>query len=401
MPTPTRQMIRNRLSQPRSLARHRGAARILVVLALVAAVILCWGLWSRHHAAVQLQQATEAAAAQAVNVVHPQPSAGKNQILSLPGEVDALNAAAIHARTSGYLKRWLVDIGAQVKTGDLLAEIDAPELDQQLQQAKADLASAKVNAEIARTTATRWQGLAKIQAVSTQEAEQYKSKAEAAEATQAAQVANVQRLQELEDYTRVLAPFDGTITARSAEIGQLVTADNNSGTPLFQIADTHVLRIFVHVPQPYAAVMQPGLKADLIFPDHPGKKYPAELVRTSKAIDPATRTLLAELQVDNSSGELLPGSYTEVQFDVPGAVASAVVIPANTLLFRADGLRVATVVDGKVKLRNIKVGRDFGASVEIVDGISASDNVILNPSDSIADDMPVHIAQPATASEKD
>jgi RND family efflux transporter MFP subunit len=284
-----------------------------------------------------------------------------------------------------------------VRTGQLLAEIDSPEIDQQYSQAQADLATAHANSQLAVSTNERWKGLLATHSVSQQDADTKAGDAAAKRAAEESAAANVRRLRDLESFKRVLAPFDGVVTQRNTDVGALITAGQNSGAALFRVADISKLRIYVSVPEPYAAATVPGMDAELRFSEHPGKSYPAAVVRTANALDPAVRTLQVELQVDNPRGELFPGSYAEVHFKVPGSTAS-LSVPANALLFRAAGLQVATVDSGNhVRLKSIVPGRDFGKSIEVLSGIGANDNVVVNPADSLTDGAAVQIAPPPTS----
>jgi RND family efflux transporter MFP subunit len=383
------------LSPAERKAGGRQLGRAAVVVGIAAVVILLWAFVSAHHAAAKLQQVTEDAAVVNVSTTKPQSQAGVGELV-LPGNIQANYEAPIYARTSGYLKRWLVDIGTPVKAGQLLAEIDAPDVDQQLRQAEAQLATAEANQKIADLTAQRWRDLRSTDSVSKQEADEKIASAASGDAQMQAARANVQRLKELSGFERILAPFDGVVTARNTDIGQLIAAGENTGPALFRVADMHRLRLYVTVPQTYAAAMKPGLQAELHFPDRPGKVYVATLDSTSSAIDAATRTLLAQLVIDNKNGELLPGAYTEVHFKLPaGAGGESYKLPANVLLFRSDGLHVGVVgPDNKVVLKTVAVGRDYGSDIEIVNGLDADDNVILSPPDSLANGVAVRVFQP-------
>jgi RND family efflux transporter MFP subunit len=377
-------------SEPRAVSvDHR--TRRYVLIAVVAAVVLAiWGILSRLGARNALEREAVAAAIPTVVTVkaHSGPSA---DTLVLPGNVQAFYEAPIYARTSGYLKVWHTDIGANVKKGQLLAEIDAPEVDQQLRQAEADLATAQANYELARTTSERWQGLLATQSVSQQDADQRAGDAAAKKAAQLSASANVARLHDLESFKRVLAPFDGVVTQRNTDVGALINAGQTPGNALFRVADTHRLRIYVSVPQPYAASVVSGLNADLELTDHPGKQYAATVASTAHALDAVSRTLQVELQIDNPKGELLPGSYAQVTFHLPANI-NTLRIPVNTVLFRGQQLQVATVDhDHRVHLKVITEGRDFGTEIEVLSGITANDNLIINPPDSIAEGVEVRL----------
>jgi RND family efflux transporter MFP subunit len=375
-------------------AKSLGMARIGAVAGVVAIGVVVWGILASQRAEAELKTNTESNALITVATTKPV-SEGSEAELSLPGSVQANTDAPIYARTNGYLKRWLVDIGTPVKAGQLLAEIDAPEVDQQLRQAQADLADAQASQEIAKVTADRWRGLQQTDSVSKQEADEKISlEATTVAKVQAAQ-ANLQRLRELSGFKKIVAPFDGVVTARNTDVGQLINAGGGSGPELFRIADTRQLRLYVHVPQSYAAAMQPNLVAEVQFPDRPGLVYKAKLERTSNALD-TSRTLLAQLIVNNAKNELLPGAYAEVNFKLPATDATTFKLPANTLLFRGDGLQVATVdASSHVALKPVTLGRDYGSDIEIVHGLSAEDNVILSPPDSLTDKAEVRVSQPA------
>ena len=378
-------------------ATSRRSRRMLRVGAAAAVVVLAglaWVVHSRHRAAAALARETEAEALVAVATTRPEPVGGTSELV-LPGNLQANYEAPIYARTSGYLSRWLVDIGAKVHKGQLLAEIDAPEVDEQLRQAQADLATAEANQKIAAVTAERWKHLRATDSVSKQEADEKISAAQAGEAQVEAAQANVHRLRDMASFERIVAPFDGVITARNTDIGQLINAGSGSGAELFRIADMRRLRLYVRVPQSDSAAMRQGLMARLDLPDRPGRTYGATLATTSNAIDPATRTLTAELFVNNESGELLPGEYAEVHFELPpGTAGRSFRLPANVLLFRGDGLHVATVdAHDRVVMKPVAIGRDYGSAVEIVAGISASDDVILSPPDSLADGATVRVVK--------
>ncbi len=392
----------NAQHSPQQPQNHmRGVRRIGLCLAIAALGVVAWNIISSRRAAAELVKNTDDAAIVNVAVTHPEQD-GAGAELVLPGTVQANYDAPIYARTSGYLKRWLVDIGARVKNGQLLAEIDTPEVNQQLQQAEADVATAEANARIAKITAERWQQLRRTDSVSQQDADERISQAASSKAQLESAQANLRRLRDLTSFERIVAPFNGIITARETDIGRLIVAGSNTGPELFRIADERQLRLYVRVPQSFAPDMTPTITAQVAFPDRPGKRFPARLDSTSSAIDPATNTLLVQLIVDNSRGELLPGAYAEVHFALPastGAVES-LKLPANTLLFRSDGTRVATVgADNHVKLKTIVVGRDFGSTYEVVHGLSPDDTVILSPPDSITDGIVVRVVKPAASAQ--
>jgi RND family efflux transporter MFP subunit len=376
----------------------RGLGRAALFVGVAALIVLLWAGVSAHFASAKLKEVTEEQAVVTVATTKPAEQSGLAELI-LPGNIQANYEAPIYARTSGYLKRWLVDIGTPVKAGQLLAEIESPEVDQQLRQAEADLSTAEANQKIADLTAQRWRDLRATDSVSKQEADEKIASAASGDAQMQAARANVQRLKELSGFEKIVAPFDGVVTARNTDIGQLIAAGENTGPALFRVADMHRLRTYVTVPQTYAASMIPGLKADLLFPDRPGKVYTATLDSTSSAIDQTTRTLLAQLVIDNKNGELLPGAYAEVHFHLPpGAAGPVFKLPANALLFRSDGLHVGTVdANNHVVLKTVEVGRDFGSDVEIIHGLSADDNVILSPPDSLTEGMAVRLATPAKA----
>ncbi|MDB6014959.1 MAG: efflux transporter periplasmic adaptor subunit [Gammaproteobacteria bacterium] len=369
----------------------RGVKRFLWILLIAAVILAIWGVVSRVRGREKIGQETSQEAIPVVRTAKPTASPASDELV-LPGNVTAFIEAPIYARTSGYLKSWYTDIGTPVKRGQLLAEIETPEVDQQLRQSKSDLATAAANARIATSTDVRWKGLLVNKAVSPQDAETRAASAEAAQATAASAQANVGRLEELESFKRVVAPFDGVVTARNTDIGALINAGQTTGSQLFRVSDVTRLRVYVQVPEQYAPQTRPGVAAQLRFNEHPGVEYPAKVVRTAQALDPTLRTLQVELQVDNSKGELFPGAYAEVHFELPGN-ANTLRVPATALVFRAAGLQVATVVQGnQVKLHSVSQGRDFGTAVELLSGVTANDVIIVNPPDSITDGAQVRIA---------
>jgi len=375
---------------------RRKVHRYGLILLIVALCLALWGEVSRILARSALAKETAEAAIPTVLTTTPNRTTLGEELV-LPGTVQAYVEAPIYARTSGYLKEWRTDIGAQVAKGQLLAEIDAPEVDQQLSQAQADLATARANESLSNSTNLRWKGLLATESVSKQDADEKAGDAAAKKAAADSAAANVSRLRELESFKRVVAPFAGVITARNTDIGALINAGQSAGTELFRIADMHKLRIYVQVPETYAAVTRPGLEAELRFAEQPKKGFTAKTVRTSNALDPNLRTLQVELELDNADHEVFPGAYAEVHFKLP-ASAESLRLPANTVLFRAAGLQVATV-DGQrhVKLKSIVQGRDFGNTIEILSGLESSEVVILNPSDSLTDGTEVRIASAGKA----
>jgi RND family efflux transporter MFP subunit len=367
--------------------------RYLLITGVVILALAVWGIFSRLSARNSLEKEAASAAIPTVTVVHAKAGPGSSKLV-LPGSVTAYYEAPIYARTNGYLRMWYTDIGVPVKKGQLLAVIETPEVDQQQRQARADLATAQANYDLAHLTNERWKGLLATQSVSQQDADERAGDDAAKKAAQQSAAANLARLDELESFKRVLAPFDGVVTQRNTDIGALINAGESPGSALFRVADTHRLRIYVSVPQPYAAGIHVGLQAGLEFADHPGKRYVATVANTAQALDAVTRTLQVELQIDNGKGELLPGSYAQVYFDLPGT-QDALRIPVNTLLFRSQGLQVATL-DGehRVTLKSITEGRDFGTEIEVISGITAADTLVLNPPDSTINGMQVRIAEP-------
>ena len=368
--------------------------RYLLIAAGVAVVLAAWGILSRLYARVLLERAAADAAIVTVATTHPSRGPGSD-ILVLPGTVQAFYEAPIYARTNGYLHAWYTDIGTSVKKGQLLAEIETPEVDQQLRQAEADLATARANYQLARTTNERWQGLLATESVSKQDADERAGDAAAKQAAEQSAAANLARLRELESFKRVIAPFDGVVTQRNTDVGALINAGESTGNALFRVADTHRLRIYVSVPQSYAGQVSQGASAGLVFADRPGRRYEASVSSTARALDASSRTLQVELQIDNASGELFPGSYAEVHFDLRGTGTTLLRVPVNSVLFRAQGLLVATVdSSGHAHLRRITQGRDFGKEIEVLSGVEESDTLIVNPPDSISDGMQVRVASP-------
>jgi RND family efflux transporter MFP subunit len=363
---------------------------IVAIVVLIAGTVVIRGIHSRINAAAVVKERTLEESIPSVTVIHPKRGELKEEI-ALPGNIQAFVDAPVYARTNGYLKKWYCDIGSRVKTGDLLAEIDAPEIDQQLSQAKAQLATAQANLKLAEITMNRDQGLMK-DAIPKQDVDNAVGAYEAGKATVQAQAANVRQLEQLVAFQKVQAPFDGLITARNTDIGQLVNAGNGGAAQeLFRISSTDKLRIFVSVPQMYSQAAIPGVAADLTLPEAPGRHYTGRVARNTGMIDPTTRTLLTEVDIDNSAGKLMPGAYAEVHLKLPAATA-ALVVPVTALIFRSEGLEVAVVRDGnRAEMVHVTQGRDFGTEVEITSGVTAEDSIIINTPDSLTSGAPVRV----------
>lgn len=386
-PLPASQ-AQERASQPK-LGRWVLFVFIIVVIGLMA------GLVPRRMHEQELLADTKELAVPTVNTVVAAPGGPLSGML-LPAEVRPYVEAPIYARANGYVTNWLVDIGAQVKTGQLLAVIDTPELDQELEAAKAGLVQAQAALSLSKITADRWAELLKTSSVSEQENAEKAADLQLKQANVDAAKATVQRIQDLKEFCSVTAPFSGTLTARDIDVGDLIT----SGKELFRLSDTRTLRVFVHVPQSATPGLAVGADADIMVPEMPGRKFPAKIVRTAGAIETSSRTLLIELDVDNAKGDIIAGSYAQVSFHDTGG-SPALLLPSNTLLFRAEGPQVGVVMpDGSVELRSVLLGRDLGANVEIISGVTSHERVIINPSDSLvsgthvrlADDKPVAMA---------
>jgi RND family efflux transporter MFP subunit len=370
--------------------------RLLLVgmIALVAAgAVAAYGLISRARSNQDLARWTNVQAVPTVALARLVRGAAE-QILILPGDIQPYNKAAIYARVNGYLKNWNKDIGARVKAGEVLASIDAPDLDQQLAQARATLASAKANYGIAATTANRYGILIEKQVTSQQLADQTAADAAAKEAVTDANEANVRQLEAMQSFKQIVAPFDGVVTARNTNVGALINAGNTAGQELFEVSDLHRVRIYVQVPQAFTANLRPGLKATFEMPQYPGQKYDATLVTTSSAVNAASRSMLVELQADNSDGKLLGGAYCRVNLQIPGD-PNVVRIPATALTPVNRGVQVAIVGDGnKVVLKSIQLGRDFGDTVEVTAGLDPQDRVIDSPPETLQSGDVVQLAAP-------
>jgi RND family efflux transporter MFP subunit len=362
---------------------------IVVIAVLVAGTVVFRGIHSRIDAAAVIREKTLEQAIPSVSVIHPKRGELREEI-SLPGNIQAFVDAPVYARTSGYLKKWYTDIGTRVKTGELLAEIDSPEVDQQLAQAKAQLATAQANLKLAEITMNRDLGMMK-DAIPKQDVDNAVGAYEADKATVESQAANVKHLEQLVAFEKVFAPFDGLITARNTDVGQLINAGNGGAAQeLFRISSTDKLRIFISVPQTYSQAAVPGVNADLTLIESPGRHYVGKVARNTGMIDPTTRTLLTEVDIENTSGQLMPGAYAEVHLKLPAATA-ALVVPVTALIFRAAGLQVAVVRNGKAEMVRVTQGRDYGTEVEITSGITAQDLVIINTPDSLTSGATVRV----------
>ncbi|ADV83085.1 efflux transporter, RND family, MFP subunit [Terriglobus saanensis SP1PR4] len=390
-----------REERPRTSRRGLG---VLVLLVLIAAVGLgALGVLKRKHSASNLKTYTDAMAAPTVELQQPVMQSTAQEIV-LPGNMQAYTLAPIYARTTGYVKAWYHDIGSRVSKGELLAVIETPELDQQLMQARADLATAQSNAALAKTTSDRFGDLIGKNAVSQQDTDNAKSQYDARVTQVNSAEANVKRLEELQSFEKITAPFDGVVTARNIDTGQLISSTGSTTTAgagtitgnkeIFDISANQVLRVFVNVPQINSPDAKSGVIATLTLPQYPGRSFPGRLVRTSDAVDPASRTLLAEVDVENKTGELLPGSYTEVHLHVSHA-APALIVPANALLLEQDGMRIATVdANHHVHLVRVTPGRDFGTTVEVLSGLQPGQAIVGNPSDSLSEGEEVRVVNP-------
>lgn len=387
----------------------KGLTLFVVVVLLFAAAIAVFGIVARKHSDSELASYTGSSAAPPVSLAKPTLQQDAKEIV-LPGNMQAYTLAPVYARTTGYVKGWYHDIGSRVRKGDLLATIETPELDQQLAQAKADLDTAQSNAGIAKITADRYNDLIGSSAVSQQDTDNAASALKARNTEVASAAANVKRLEELQSFERITAPFDGVVTARNLDIGQLITTDGSTTTAgagvvrssreIFDISAINTLRVFINVPQIYAPDAKVGVVASLTLPQYPGRKFAGKLVRTSDSVDPSSRTLLAEVDVDNRTGELLPGSYTEVHLSTSSG-APALIVPVSAAILKPDGLYVATVDSGShAHLAHVTPGRDFGATIEILSGLERDQSVIANPPDSLTDGEKVRIVNTGTKEAK-
>jgi RND family efflux transporter MFP subunit len=367
---------------------------LVASIALIAVVALVGsGIWSRVRANAKLRTETSQVALTAVSVVLPQRTAPVQEII-LPGNVQPFITSPIYSRTNGYLKQWYVDIGAHVKQGQLLAVIETPEVDQQLEQSLSNLNTAKANLALAEITMNRYEGLLKSKAVAQQDVDNAVGTYNANKAIVDANQANVKQVQALQSFEKIYSPFDGVVTARNTDIGDLINSGSNGGvkTDLFHIAQPGTLRVYVNVPEEYSQGVKVGMTADLALAEFPARKFQGKLIRTADAINVSTRTLLIEIDVANPAGTLLTGSYAEVHLKVQSQ-ASTFLLPVNTLLFRSEGLQVGIVKDGKVSLTTVTPGHDLGDQIEIVAGLKPDDQIIINPPDSIVSEQKVQIVQ--------
>ena len=367
---------------------------MLASIAVLAAGILIFGIRSRVTIESNLRTTTAQMAVPSVSVVQPKPAAPAQEII-LPGNIQPFISSPIYARTDGYLKKWYFDIGAHVKAGELLALIQSPEIDEQLAQARSTLATAQANLQLAQITSERYQGLLQKHAVSQQDVDNAVGAYTANKAIVDADTASVRHYEALVSFEKIYAPFDGVITARNTDIGDLINAGSSSApkTDLFHIAQTGTVRVYVNVPQEYSRGIKPGKTlADIVLAEFPGRKFPGKVVRTSESINGTTRTLLTEIDLANSGNALLTGSYTEVHLHV-AAANHTFLIPVNTLIFRSEQLQVGVVKNGKVVLTDLTAGHDFGAEIEVVHGLKASDRVVVNPPDSLVSGQEVNIVQ--------
>ena len=386
------------MSESASSEPKRGSLKTVgIVAAVIALVLVAVGIFTRHRSDTQLATWTTAQGTPTVTVIHPK-AEGAGDALTLPGNVQAYNSAAIYARTTGYIRKWFVDIGDPVRTGETLAILDAPEVDQQVAAAQADLQTARANQSLAASTATRWRDLLAKDAVSKQETDEKIGDLAAKSAIANAASANVRRLGALQGFTRLTAPFSGVVTSRSTQIGALVTAGTAASTPLFTVADVNRMRIYVRVPQAYSGQTRQGMHATLTVPEYPGREFDVMLTRSANAVDPQSGTVLIELQAPNADRALKAGAYAQVKFPVASGATSEVRLPSSALIIGANGTQVAVVgPNGKALLKTITIGRDDGDSVAISAGLTATDRVIDSPPDSLQTGDPVRIAPPVAA----
>jgi RND family efflux transporter MFP subunit len=369
--------------------RHLKLIGVAVLLAAISSA--AYGIVSRHDSERSLANWTDRQAMPTVAVGHPI-TTGASRTLTLPGDVAAFYEAPIYARVNGYLHGWSEDIGAHVKAGQVLATIDTPDLDEQLAQARADLASARANAALADLTAKRWHALLASNSVSQQSSDEKEGNAVATRALVNAQQAHVDQLRALKSFALLTAPFDGVVTARNTDVGALINAGSSAAQPLFKVADVHEMRVYVRVPQVYASELARGIQASLTQPQYPGQTFPARLVTTSQSVAAGSRTVLVELMANNKAGKLWPGTYADVKFDLP-ADRGVLRVPASALIFRAPGPQLATLgANNRLVMKSVTIGRNLGAELEITGGLSASDRVVISPLDTLEDGEAVRVA---------
>jgi RND family efflux transporter MFP subunit len=378
---------------PETAARRSSRGALIAVVLIVAAAVMsaAWGINSRVKALADLGKETRDMAVVTVAVTHPSKASAAEEV-TLPGNIQPFTDAAIFARTSGYLKARHADIGSRVKAGQMLAEIDTPEIDQQLLQARADLVSAQANAKLAKTTADRYEDLMKSDSVSRQDLDNAQGSYEAKQAAVLSADANVKRLEAMQKFRVVYAPFDGVITARNTDIGALI-GGGATAKELFHIAAVDRLRIFVNVPQTYTSAIRIGTEADIEIQNLPGRVFKGKMARTAQSIDVNSRTLLTEIDLDNPRGEILPGSFAQVHLKLP-TDATTFRVPVNAMIFRSEGMRLAVVKSGVVSLVPVTIGRDFGTTIEVVAGLKGDESIVVNPPDSLADGQSVAVAAP-------
>jgi RND family efflux transporter MFP subunit len=393
-----------------ALRSDRGADReqrpkrgiwIAIIGLIVVACVVAAGILPRMKAKADLRGETNDLAVPTVSVIQPKQGAPAEEVV-IPGNVQPFIDSPIYARTNGYLKKWYMDIGTHVNTGQLLAEIDTPEVDQQLQGAKSDLATAEANEKLAETTSARYQDLKSTDSVSKQDVDNAEGDFAAKKATKESAAANLKRLEDTQAFQRIYAPFDGVITARNTDVGDLINSGNGGAAQeLFHIAQISKMRVFVNVPEQYSQAAKPGLSADLTLAEFPNRRFTGKLTRTSNSIDPGTRTLLVEVDVDNPTGELFPGAYAQVHLKLPNG-SPVFILPVSALIFQTAGLQVATVdANNKAVIKAVTLGRDYGSEVEVVTGVAGDDKVITDPPDSIVDGELLRIATPKTQGQPD
>ncbi len=374
---------------PRGRPKRLGLFAVVVLV--LAAAAAAWGIFTRHRTDAELATWTTQQAVVTVSVAHPTHDDAPRK-LALPGDVEAFYEASIYARVSGYLAAWSQDIGAHVHAGQVLATIDTPDLDEELAQAQADLATSQAQSTLADLTAKRWHALLASNSVSVQSSDEKAGDASARHAEVNAQKAHVDRLRALESFKKLTAPFDGVVTARNTDVGALITGGSSAAIPLFKVADMHEMRVYVRVPQAYASELRPGMQATLTEPQYPGRTFPASLATTSQSVAAESRTVLVELMAPNKEGKLWAGTFAEVRFDVPGN-EGVLRVPASALIFRAHGAQLATVdKDSRVVMKDVSIGRNLGSEIEIESGIDAADRVVSTPLDTIEDGDKVNVA---------